>query len=200
MKKILLSGFKPLGGYKINPSWEIAKRLRNKKVKGVQVIGLRLPVVFGEARQQLIKAIKKYQPAIVLALGQHNSSPALRIERLGMNIHQGLDENQKRPNTKYIIKHGPPAYFATLPFKPIIKRVSQQGIPIQISYSAGSYLCNEILYSALHYRRINNLSIKIGFIHVPLLPKQARQKPGTYPSMPLKTAVKAIKLALETCV
>jgi pyroglutamyl-peptidase len=199
MKKVLLTGFTRFGEYKINPSGEIVKRLNGKTIKGNKIIGLILPVVFGKAGQMVINAIKKHQPDIVISLGLSNNASGIIIERVGLNIHTGKDESCVTPSSEYIIKDGAPAYFSGLPSERILAKLRKNNIPANISYHAGTYLCNEVLYTALNYIAAQKLSIKAGFIHIPNLPEQIAKHPNpSRPSMSLEMIAKAVKIVVES--
>ncbi|MFH1231112.1 MAG: pyroglutamyl-peptidase I, partial [Planctomycetota bacterium] len=93
-RKILITGFAPFNNDTINPSWEVVKKLQGKKINGTRIIGMRLPVVFGKAGRLIINAIKKYQPELVISLGQQTGGSVIILERVGLNIHLGRDENK----------------------------------------------------------------------------------------------------------
>lgn len=194
MKKILLTGFEPFGGEKVNPSWEVARRCPN--IKSAKIIKIKLPVLFDHARQILDKAIRKYRPDIIISMGQYGGGKVIRLERVGVNIHTGVDENKKCPSRECIIKNSPVGYLASLPIKRIAGDLRQAKIPYMISYSAGTYICNEVMYSALHHIASNNLSARAGFIHLPKLPSQAK---GNDPSMSLLTMLQAMKIVIRSC-
>ncbi len=198
MKKILLTGFEPFGGDKINPSWEVAKAITKKRIPGARIFGLRLPVVYGLEVKRTIGASKRYKPDIIISLGQDNGASVIKIERIGINIRQGKDEHKRQPKGEFIIKNGPPAYWATLPAKRIVSALKKHNVPAVVSYHAGTYLCNEILYALRHYVVVNKLSTKVGFIHLPRLPKQIARRKGSAPNMSLEVTVKGVKLAIQT--
>lgn len=192
----MLTGFAPFGNDAINPSWEVVKRLQGKNIHGTRIIGMKLPVVFGKAGLMVINAINKYQPDMVLSLGQNANAAAICVERVGLNIHTGQDENKKTPENELIIADGPPAYFSQLPIKNILAEVKKNNMPMNISYNAGTYLCNEVLYMTLHHISKHKLPTKAGFIHLPLLVEQAAHKNISCPSMSLEIMVSGTKLIL----
>ena len=198
-RKILLTGFVPFGNDTINPSWEVVKKLQGKKINYARIIGMKLPVVFGKAGRLIINAIEKYQPEWVISLGQQTGGSIILLERVGLNIHLGKDESKIKPKNEFIIPDGPAAYFVKLPFKSILSKLRKNEIPVNISFNAGTHLCNEVLYTMLNYVSTHKLSIKVGFIHIPMLPEQIAGKNKAYPSMSLETLVKGIKLIVESC-
>jgi len=199
MNKILLTGFTPFGEYKINPSGEIVKRLKGKTIKGNKIIGMILPVVFGKAGQMVVNAIKKHQPDIVISFGLSKNASGIIIEKVGLNIHTGKDENKLTPSNEYIIKDGAPVYFSGLPVERILAKLRKNNIPANISYHAGTYLCNEVFYTVLNYITVQKLPVKAGFIHVPSLPEQIAKHPvPVFPSMPLEMMLKAVEVIFES--
>ncbi|MFH0888033.1 MAG: pyroglutamyl-peptidase I [Planctomycetota bacterium] len=198
-KKILLTGFAPFNKDTINPSWEVVKKLQGKKINGKMIIGMRLPVVFGKAGRLVINAIKKYQPELVISLGQYTGASLILLERVGLNIHLGRDENKIKPENEFISPGGTTAYFVRLPFKTIISKLKKKGIPVNISFNAGTHLCNEVLYTTLDYVATHKLPTKVGFIHIPMLPEQVARRDKPYPSMSLETMVKGVKAIIESC-
>jgi pyroglutamyl-peptidase len=197
-KNILLTGFAPFGKDTINPSWEVVKQFRDKNINGRWVIAVKLPVVFGKAGRMAIDAIRKYQPELVISLGQQAGSSGIILERVGLNIHSGRDENKIRPKNESIIPGGASAYFVKLPFKNIIACLKKNSIPAGVSFHAGTHLCNEVLYTMLDYVTTQKLLVKVGFIHIPLLPEQATLRDKAYSSMSLETMAKGVKFVIES--
>lgn len=194
--RVLVTGFEPFGGEKINPSWEAVKDLP-EKMNGVKVLKKELPVSFKGVKEKLPQIINETLPDIVVLTGQAGGRTNITIERVAINIMDSKKEDNDgyKPEDEPIFKEAPAAYFSTLPIKRIVKALRNNKIPATISNSAGTYVCNTAMYVALHHIAINNLNIKAGFIHVPYIPEQVLEKPQ--PSMGLEMIRRALEIAIK---
>ncbi|PVZ85888.1 pyroglutamyl-peptidase I [Serratia sp. S1B] len=197
MQKVLITGFEPFGGEQVNPSWEVVKQLDGLHIAGAQIIARQLPCVFGEALSVLNTAIDELQPQRVLAIGQAGGRSDITVERVAINVDDAriADNQGQQPIDQAIVEHGPVAYFSTLPIKAIVNTLRKAGIPASVSQTAGTYVCNHVMYGLLH-RLSNQPQVKGGFIHIPYLPEQAAHHPGQ-PSMAAETVLSALKLAIS---
>lgn len=195
MKKILLTGFEPFGKDKINPSEEVLKKIKTE-YNHCKVYKIILPVVFKESAIKLKKAIKEIEPDIIISLGLAGGRDNISIERVAINIDDARipDNNGKQPIDEVISSEGNAAYFSTLPIKRIVDGINKLSIKSSVSNSAGTYVCNHIMYSALHYINENNLKSKSGFIHIPYAKEFYK---GDSFAMPLKNIVLGIEKTLE---
>ncbi|WKX26128.1 pyroglutamyl-peptidase I [Tatumella ptyseos] len=198
MKTVLLTGFEPFGGEAINPSWEVVSLLEGTTDEGERIICLQLPCVFGESLQVLQKAITYHAPDLVIAVGQAGGRADISLERIAINIDDARipDNEGYQPIDKPVVENGPAAWFSTLPIKAIVNALQQEGIPASVSQTAGTYVCNHVMYGLLHALGENSES-KAGFIHIPYLPQQAAKHPGS-PSMAADTVEKALRIAIHT--
>ncbi|SEF73784.1 pyroglutamyl-peptidase I . Cysteine peptidase. MEROPS family C15 [Caloramator fervidus] len=198
--KILVTAFDPFGGEKINPSYEVLTRL-NDVIEGAEIIKLQVPTAFYVSVDRAIEKIKEEKPDVVLSIGQAGGRFDITIERVAINIDDARipDNLGQQPIDTPIDESGEPAYFSTLPIKAIVNGIREEKIPASISNSAGTYVCNHLLYGILNYIKKNKLNIKAGFIHIPYLPEQVIDKPNT-PSMSIETMVKAIETAIKVIV
>jgi pyroglutamyl-peptidase len=197
MQKVLITGFEPFGGERVNPSWEVVKQLNDMELAGARIIARQLPCVFGEALEALNAAIDEVQPVMVLAIGQAGGRTDITLERVAINVDDArIPDNQgKQPIDELIVENGPAAYFSTLPIKAMGGSMREAGIPASVSQTAGTYVCNHVMYGLLH--RLNDQqAIKGGFIHIPYLPEQAAAHPGA-PSMAATTVLFALELAIS---
>jgi pyroglutamyl-peptidase len=197
MQKVLITGFEPFGGERVNPSWEVVKQLNDMELAGARIIARQLPCVFGAALEALNAAIDEVQPVMVLAIGQAGGRTDITIERVAINVDDArIPDNQgQQPIDEPIVESGPAAYFSTLPIKAIVDSMREAGIPASVSQTAGTYVCNHVMYGLLH--RLNSQqAIKGGFIHIPYLPEQAAAHPGA-PSMAATTVLFALELAIS---
>lgn len=150
MKKLLITGFAPFGGEEINPSWEAVRALP-ERILEYELTKLHLPVVFGEAAKIAIAEAEKIRADVVLCIGQAGGRAAVTPELVGINLKNATipDNEGNQPGDEPIAEGGDAAYFSTLPVRKIVDAISAAGIPARLSYSAGAYVCNELLYSLL---------------------------------------------------
>lgn len=200
--RVLITGFETYGKETYNPSGELALKMNETKIGEARVFGEKMPVSYKRVKSLLTEKIREIKPKIIINLGLAPGASYVRVERVAINIMDaGPDNDGYRPVDKPIEPRGPPAYFATIPIKAIIQRVKENGIPASISNSAGTFLCNYIMYQTLHYISTRKLRALAGFIHIPYTPKQAAEKERyPPPSLPLDLIEKAVKIAIEVSV
>ena len=192
--KIIVTGFDPFGGEKINPSIECVKAL--PEVEGVELIRLELPTVFKESAQRLNEVINDVKPDAVLSVGQAGGRAGITMERIAINVDDARipDNICQQPIDEAIQLDGEAAYFTTLPIKRIVKAIREAGISAEVSNSAGTFVCNHIMYQALFAATKADKPFKAGFMHIPFIPEQTTDKP----SLPLEESTKALQIAIET--
>lgn len=192
--KIIVTGFDPFGGEKINPSIECVKAL--PEVEGVELIRLELPTVFKESAKSLNEVINEVKPDAVLSVGQAGGRPGITMERIAINVDDARipDNITQQPIDETIQTEGAAAYFSTLPIKRIVKAIREAGISAEVSNSAGTFVCNHIMYQALFAATKADKPFKAGFMHIPFIPEQTMDKP----SLPLEESTKALQIAIET--
>lgn len=192
MKKLLITGFDPFGGESINPAWE-AVRLLPDVIRDFELVKLEIPTVFGAAAQVVIDKAEEIHPDAIISVGQAGGRAAVTPEMVGINLrYASIPDNMGvLPCDIPIAEGGPAAYFSTLPVRAMAKAICDAGLPGAVSYSAGSFVCNDVLYSLLHH--FDGTAVRAGFIHVPFLPEQTADKP----SLPLDKTVAALCAAIE---
>ena len=210
--KVLVTGFEPFKKEKVNPSWEVCRRLsdqseekdggeeREGKEDGKVKIEVRqLPVAFDEARKKALEFFNQVNPDIVLHLGEAGGRTHISVERIAVNCDDASikDNKGQKRDDQPIEPDGEDGLFTTIPVKRIVKALKKAGIPAVVSNSAGTYLCNHVLYGTLHHTK-DNRQVKVGFIHLPYLPEQTIDKPQKA-SMSLDLMVKAVKIAVKEC-
>ena len=197
MKKILLCAFDPFGGEPINPALEAVKLV---KCDGAVLEKLELPTVFGKSVERAVAKIDELLPDAVIMIGQAGGRDKITPERVAINISDAriADNEGNVPCDEPIAENAPAAYFSTLPIKTIVAALEKEGIPSAVSNSAGTFVCNHLMYGVLHHISTNGLSTPAGFIHIPYIPEQTTDKPSA-PSMPLDTAVRGIE-TIVSCV
>jgi pyroglutamyl-peptidase len=197
--KVLVTGFDPFGGETINPAYEAVK-LVNDNIEGAEIIKIEIPTVFGKSMIVIDKAIQKYQPDVVLAIGQAGGRTSMAVERVGINVDDARipDNDGQQPIDEIIYEDGENAYFSNLPIKKMVFEMQNENVPAVVSNTAGTYVCNHVLYSIMYLidKKYNNL--RGGFIHVPFLPEQVKDK--NMPSMSLEMIKKGIEIAIKTAV
>lgn len=196
--KILITGFEPFGGEAINPAWEAVKRLPDA-VAGAQLIKLEVPTAFYRCGPAVEAAIEAHRPDAVVCVGQAGGRACVTVERVAINLADAAipDNEGKSPVDVPIVPDGPAAYFATLPVKAIVRHIRAHGLPCQLSHTAGTFVCNCLMYQVLHFAAAQKPHPRAGFIHVPFTEEQAAGKPGNTPSAPLAAITKALELACE---
>lgn len=198
--KILITAFEPFGGEKVNPALEAMKLLPDK-IGEAQILKLELPTVFKKSIEKVWQHIDEYEPDIVISLGQAGGRACISIERVAINIDDTTmaDNEGNMPVDQPIFKDGENAYFSNLPIKNMVEDIKKAGIPANISNTAGTYVCNHVMYGILYKIHKERLNIKAGFIHVPFIPEQVVNKPEK-PSMSLENIVKAVEIACKVLV
>ena len=141
--------------------------------------------------------IYKLRPDAVICVGQYGGANCIRVERVAVNLRDAriADNAGRQPTDETVVPSGPDAYFATIPTREIVDVLRERDIPARLSYSAGTFVCNNLLYCALHESAQIEPAPRCGFIHVPYLPEQT--KDGSAPSMSLELMVKALETAAE---
>ncbi|GAA3639835.1 pyroglutamyl-peptidase I [Lactobacillus hamsteri] len=198
--KILVTGFDPFDGEKINPAIEAVKRLPDT-IKNAEIIKLEIPTVFNKCAEIVEKKIAEEKPDYVLNIGQAGGRAAITPERVAININDGRipDNDGYQPLGEAIRENGDVAYFTQLPIRAEVKAVRDAGLPAEISNTAGTYVCNHIFYQVQYMRVKKFPNIKAGFIHIPFLPEQIVNRPNM-PSMSLTDIVRGLTVAITAIV
>lgn len=194
--KLLLTAFDPFGGARINPAQEAVKRVRDR-IEDVTVVKCYVPTVFGKSIAHVADAIAKHRPDAVLCIGQAGGRAALTPERVAINMDDAPipDNAGNQPVDTAIFADGENAYFSTLPVKAMAAAIREAGIPAGISYTAGTFVCNHLMYGVLYTLEKHYPGTRGGFMHVPYLPAQVAGGKDI-PCMPLEDIVKGIEIAI----
>ena len=195
--KLLLTAFEPFGGEVINPGLE-AIQLISDKIGDKEIVKAVIPTAFDTSIATVIAYIQKEQPDIVLSIGQAGGRSDITVERVAININDARipDNEEKQPVDQPIVEEGPAAYFSNLPIKAMVQAIREVEIPASISNTAGTFVCNHLMYGVLHYLKEHYPQARGGFVHVPFLPKQVVQSTSAAPSMSLENFVKGIEAAI----
>lgn len=198
--KVLITGFDPFGGEPINPALEAVKLLPDT-ISGAEVIKLEIPTVFRKSLEKIEEAIKLHNPDIVISIGQAGGRFGITPERVAINIDDARikDNEGNQPLDISIYEDGEPAYFSNLPIKAMVNKMKINGIPASVSNTAGTFVCNHVMYGVLYLVDKKYSNIRAGFIHVPYIPAQVVDKPEK-PSMSTIDISKGLELAIKAAV
>ncbi len=192
MKRLLITGFEPFGGEEINPSWEAVRSLPDS-IGEYSLDKLCIPVVFGEAAERVIERAEAISADAVLSVGQAGGRASVTPELVAINLrHAKMPDNAgNQPTDETIKSGGTAAYFSTLPARIIADGIRSVGIPAELSYSAGAYVCNDLLYTLLAH--FDGTATRVGFIHVPYSAEQGKE-----PSLPPDKITQALIAAIHS--
>ncbi len=198
--KILVTAFDPFGGASLNPAWEAVSRIP-EEWDGAQVARLQVPTVFGDAERAALAEAERISADIILCIGQAGGRSSISVERVAINLDDAPipDNRGNQPIDRPISENGAPAYFSSIPVKEIAEAIRQAGVPAELSCTAGTYVCNHLLYRVLEDSALHHPDRKCGFLHVPYLPEQVIHQSRT-PSMSLDTILKGLKAALAAII
>lgn len=195
--EILLTAFDPFGGAKINPAWEAVSRVRENWESG-HVTRLLVPTVFGDAEKLVLETAEKISADVILCVGQAGGRYGISVERVALNLDDASipDNRGNQPMDQRISDEGETAYLATIPVKKVVAAVQAAGVPAELSYTAGTFVCNHLLYRVLEDSARNHPDRLGGFLHVPFLPEQVAYR-GHTPSMSLEVIIKGLEAAVQ---
>lgn len=198
--KILVTGFDPFGGEKINPALEAVKSLPSV-IHGAEIRWVEIPTVFYNSAEVLEAEIVRYQPDVVLCIGQAGGRASLTPERVAINQDDArIPDNQgNQPIDTPIRLDGEAAYFSTLPIKAMVQAIKEEGLPATVSNTAGTFVCNHLMYQALYLADKKFPHMRAGFMHIPYMTEQVINKPNTA-SMNLTDIVRGIQAAIGAIV
>ncbi len=195
--KVLITGFDPFGGEQINPAWEAIKLLPDN-IESIEVIKLEIPTVFNKSINVLLAGIEEHKPDAVICVGQAGGRYDITTERVAINLDDAriTDNEGNQPIDEKVYSDGDSAYFSNLPIKAMTDAIKSSGIPASVSNTAGTFVCNHIMYGLLYHINKSGVTKKGGFIHVPYIPEQVINKPNL-PSMGLDIISKGLKAAIS---
>ena len=193
MKKLLITGFDPFGGESRNPSREAVLALP-AVIGDYTLTKLEIPTVFGLAAETVLRAAADLRPDAILCVGQAGGRAAITPEVVAINLRDASipDNHGNQPRNTPVVENAPAAYFSTLPVRHMVEAVKAACVPCALSYSAGAFVCNDLLYTLLH--RYDGTDVRVGFVHIPYLPEQAGEGVA---SLPLDEAVRGLTAAIQ---
>lgn len=193
--RILLTGFDPFNGARINPSWQAVQALHNRQIGGRRVVAAQLPTVFGDSLRVLDTLLDQLRPELVICVGQAGGRSALSLERVAINVDDAPipDNAGRQPVDHPVVPGAPVAYFSGLPIKAALAALQREGLPAEVSQTAGTFVCNHVFYGLMH-RLATHPGLRHargGFVHVPWLPEQGS------PSLPLADVVSGLRTVVR---
>lgn len=208
-RTVLLTGFDPFGGETVNPSWEAVRRLQGTMLAGHRIETAMLPTAFVRGASALLDALDRYRPALTLCVGQAGGRSHLSFERVAINTIDAriADNDGARPIDIPCVADAPAAYFASVPIKAMRAAVDAADIPVEVSNTAGTFVCNHVFYMLMHAlaaenepvrdRRVGGVHPRGGFVHVPYIEEQARRQ-GSTAFMRIETMTAGLRIAIAT--
>ncbi|MFV0519213.1 MAG: pyroglutamyl-peptidase I [Lachnospirales bacterium] len=198
--KILVTGFDPFGGEAVNPALETVKRLPDE-IKGATIIKLEIPTVRYKSLDKIEEAIQKEDPDVILSIGQAGGRFGITVERVGINCDDyRIEDNEGNQVIDLsVYEDGQSAYFSNLPIKAMVENIKNKGIPASVSNTAGTFVCNHVLYGVQYLIDKKYPNKKSGFIHIPYAPEQAVDKKDTA-SMSLDMVADGLIAAIEAII
>ena len=201
--KLLVTAFEPFNGGTINPSQLVLEQL--EAPSGMELIKVLLPVEFQKTTNILKRLLREHCPDVVISLGQAGNRPEICVERVAVNLDcvrssdgtkEVADNSGDKPVDVPVAADGPVAYFSTLQVWELVAAIKAQKVAAAASYSAGTYVCNHVMYTVLHEAALMYPEMKAGFIHVPFLPEQMQGRTRGY-AMELESMVKGIQAVIN---
>lgn len=201
MSKVLVTGFDPFGGESVNPAFE-AVRLLPDEIAGAEVVKLEIPTSFARSAKAVEAAIERERPDVVLCVGQAGGRASIGAERVAINLAEARipDNDGEQPFDTPLRTDGPTAFFSTLPVKAMVLRAQERGVPAFVSYTAGTFVCNAVMYNLLYLLERRFPGVRGGFVHVPYAAEQAMGKPADTPTMSLETIARGLEAMIEAAV
>ena len=198
--KVLLTAFDPFGGESVNPAQKAVEAVADE-VAGAEVVKVIVPTVFGKSIETVYEAMKREQPDVTFCIGQAGGRFGLTPERVAINLNDARipDNEGQQPLDEAIFPDGENAYFTSLPVKAMVAKIKAAGLPASVSYTAGTFVCNHLMYGVLYHIAKEFPDMRGGFMHVPFLHEQALNRPNT-PSLSKEDIVKGIEAAITAIV
>lgn len=198
--KIMVTAFDPFGGDKINPALEAVKLVRSE-LFNAEIIKVEIPTVFGKSIQTAVAAMEAHRPDVVFCIGQAGGRFDMTPERVAINVDDGriADNEGNQPIDKPIFEDGAPAYFSMLPIKAMVQAMKAAGIPASVSNTAGTFVCNHIMYGVLYHIHKSFPGMRGGFMHVPFTTEQVVNRPNT-PALSTEQIARGIEVAIQAII
>lgn len=198
--KILVTGFDPFDHDTVNPAIEAVKLLPDE-IAGAEIIKLEIPTVFHKSAQVIREKMVEVEPDVLLSIGQAGGRFGLTPERVAINEDDARipDNDGNQPIDEPIQEDGENAYFSQLPIKAMVRAIRDAGLPADVSNTAGTFVCNHVMYQGLYMTATDFKATKAGFMHIPFMTGQVVDQPNKA-SMNLDDIAKGIEAAIEAIV
>ena len=195
--KVLVTGFEPFGGDRINSSLEVVRNLP-RTVGGARLAVAELPVVYGAASTMLRRLVAMERPACVIALGLAGGRRAVSFETRAVNLDDARipDNDGNRPRAVPTVPGAPAALPPTLPLRAMLARLRAAGIPVETSCGAGTFLCNHVFYHLVERTWRDDPSLLAGFVHLPWIAEHLAAHPRV-PYLDLEVLVRGVVEAIR---
>lgn len=195
---ILVTGFEAFGPHAANPSQDLAKAVDGRTVGGIAIRGAVLPVHHADAAGAVARLVDETEPLAVVHLGLAAGRARVALERVALNVmdYELPDAAGFQVRGEPCVPGGPAAYLSTLPLASILAALTAEGVPAYLSGTAGTYLCNQTMYTTLHRLALRRSAARCGLLHVPLLPAQVAEAGLEQPSMDFGLLLRAVEVAL----
>lgn len=199
--KLLLTAFDPFGGADINPALEAVKLVPDR-IGDVEIIKLEVPTVFRKSVELVAAKMAELKPDAVLCIGQAGGRYDLTPERVAINLDDARipDNEGNQPIDQKIFEDGAPAYFSSLPIKAMVAEIRKAGLPASVSNTAGTFVCNHLMYGVLYHITKNYPGMRGGFMHVPYVPSQTVELSAPAPSMCREDIARGLEAAIRAIV
>ena len=194
MTRVLITAFEPFDRWSENSSWLALVELTRSLPESPKVVTRRYPVDFAKVKERLSEDLAA-EYDFVLHLGQSSQIGRIELEAIGLNV--GGEPPQSPDEFQTLVAGGPAAYRTTLPLARWGAMLREDGIPAQVSYHAGTYLCNAVLYLSQHIAAEKRLKTRSTFIHLPLAPQQVLGERQDWPSLPSEMCARGIRIILD---
>ncbi len=195
--KILVTAFEPFGASRRNSSLEVMENLPDLTPAGHTVVKRQIPVVYDLCGEALEKAVREASPDAVVCLGQAEGRGSVTPEYIGVNVKYSTSPDNA--GNVYLCRpiedSAPDGIITTLPVQTMVEKMKEAGISAALSFTAGTYVCNNLMYRAL--RLCKPMGIPAGFIHLPLSREIAQEEHKTCPSLPAEILARAVLCCLD---
>lgn len=169
MKTLLLTGFGPFAAHEINPTEELVRAFHNTSLNNYKIVSHILPVEYDNSIQKLNNLIEEFNPNVVISFGLAADRNKVTPELVAINYqHSNTQDNAGMIRKfKKINPTGKESFFTTLPLENILRHLDKADIPASLSTTAGTYVCNTVMYSGLKKIQQDKRDCISGFIHIP---------------------------------
>lgn len=194
MASVLVTAFEAYDEWQSNASWLALVELTKDLPQLPRIVTRRYPVDFGDMRKRLEQDLAEGYD-FALHVGQAPGLGRIHLESVAINV--GGHSQQSPDEYQTLVEDGPVAYRSSLPLAVWAAKLRRQGIPAQVSYHAGTFLCNATMYMSHHIAQQRGLKTRATFLHLPLETSQVLENGRDLASMPSSLAANAIRIVIE---